>query len=75
MTGEAEEVHVHFELPDDVRETVDHARPTTAEAERLASVAAADEYRPAVRDLVVDARPMSRTLLNVSRQRVSQLDP
>ena len=77
MTGKAEDVDVHFELPDDVREAVDHARATTAEAARLASVAA-DEYRQAVRDLVVD-RGMSKadvaTLLHVSQQRVSQLAP
>ena len=77
MTGQAEDVDVHFELPDDVREAVDHARATTAEAKRLASVAA-DEYRQAVRELVVD-RGMSKAdvaaLLNVSQQRVSQLAP
>lgn len=75
MTGQAEDVDVHFELPDDVRVAVDHARATTAEAKRLASVAA-DEYREAVRDLVVD-RGMSKAdvaaLLQVSRQRLSQL--
>jgi hypothetical protein len=32
MTGKAEDVQVHFELPDDVREAVAHARATTAEA-------------------------------------------
>lgn len=77
MTGEAEVVEVHFELPDDVRAAVDHARATTAEAQRLASVAA-DEYRQAVRELVVD-RGISKAdvaaLLNVSQQRVSQLAP
>ncbi len=77
MTGRTEDVDVHFELPDDVREAVDHARATTAEAARLASVAA-DEYRQAVRDLVVD-RGMSKAdvaaLLQVSQQRVSQLAP
>lgn len=77
MTGLAEDVDVHFELPDDVRVAVDHARATTAEAKRLASVAA-DEYRQAVRDLVVD-RGMSKAdvaaLLQVSQQRVSQLAP
>ena len=77
MTGQAEDVDVHFELPDDVRAAVDHARATTAEAQRLASVGA-DEYRQAVRGLVVD-RGMSKadvaTLLQVSQQRVSQLAP
>lgn len=77
MTGKAEDVHVHFELPDEVREAVDHARATTAEAQRLASVAA-DEYRQAARGLVVD-RGMSKAdvaaLLHVSQQRVSQLVP
>ncbi|MBC7373448.1 MAG: hypothetical protein H7323_05605 [Frankiales bacterium] len=77
MTGQAEDVEVHFKLPDDVRVAVDHARATTVEAKRLASVAA-DEYRQAVRDLVVD-RGMSKAdvaaLLNVSQQRVSQLAP
>ncbi len=46
MTGKAEDVDVHFELPDDVRAAVEHARATTAEAQRLTSVAA-DEYRQA----------------------------
>ena len=77
MTGHAEDVDVQFELPDDVREAVDHARATSAEAQRLACVAA-DEYRQAVRDLVVD-RGMSKAdvaaLLQVSQQRVSQLAP
>lgn len=77
MTGQAEDVDVHFELPDDVRVAVDHARATMAEAKRLASVAA-DEYRQAVRGLVVD-RGMSKAdvaaLLQVSQQRVSQLAP
>ena len=49
----------------------------TAEAKRLTSIAA-DEYRQAVRDLVVE-RGMSKAdvaaLLNVSQQRVSQLAP
>ena len=49
MTGRAEDVDVHFELPDDIREAVDHAR----RAKRLSSVAA-DGYRQAVRDLAVD---------------------
>ena len=77
MTGKAEEVDVHFELPADVREAVDHARAMTAEAKRLTSIAA-NEYRQAVRDLVVE-RGMSKAdvaaLLNVSQQRVSQLAP
>lgn len=77
IAGQAEDVNVHFELPDDVRVAVDHARATTAEAKRLASVAA-NEYRKAVRGLVVD-RGMSKadvaTLLQVSQQRVSQLAP
>lgn len=77
ITGKAEDVDVHFELPDDIRVAVDRARATAAEATRLASVAA-DEYRQAVRDLVVD-RGMSKadvaTLLQVSQQRVSQLAP
>jgi len=77
MTGHAENVDVQFELPDEVREAVDHARATSAEAQRLASVAA-DEYRQAVRDLVVDCG-MSKAdvaaLLQVSQQRVSQLAP
>ena len=77
LTGQAEDVDVDFELPDDVREAIDHARATTAEAKRLTSVAA-DDYRRAVRDLVVD-RGMSKTevatLLQVSQQRVSQLAP
>ncbi len=77
MTGQAEDVDVQFELPAEVLEAVDHARATTAEAQRLASVAA-DEYRRAVRDLVVD-RGMSKAdvaaLLQVSQQRVSQLAP
>lgn len=64
-------------LPDDVREAVAHARATTAEAQRLASVAA-DEYRQAVRGLVID-RGMSKAdvaaLLQISQQRVSQLVP
>jgi predicted XRE-type DNA-binding protein len=68
---------VHFELPDEVREAVDHARATTAEAQCLASVAA-EEYRQAVRDLVID-RGMSKAdvaaLLQVSQQRVSHLVP
>ena len=42
MTGRAEEVDVHFELLDDGRGAVDHARAATAEAQRLASVAAAE---------------------------------
>lgn len=75
MTGRVEDVDVHFELPDDVRVAVDHARVTAAEAKRLASVAA-DGYRQAVRDLVVD-RGMSKAdvavLLQVSQQRISQL--
>jgi hypothetical protein len=77
MTGRAEDVDVHFELPDDVRAAVDRSRATAAEAQRLASVAA-DGYRRAVRDLVVDCG-MSRAdvavLLQVSQQRVSQLAP
>lgn len=77
MTGKAEDVLVHFELPDDIAEAVEHARAMTAEAPRLASVAA-DEYRQAVRELVV-ARGMSKVdvaaLLQVSPQRVSQLVP
>lgn len=77
MTGTAEDGEVHFELPDDVRAAVDHACATTAEAQRLASVAA-DRYRQAVRGLVVD-RGMSKAdvavLLQVSQQRVSQLVP
>lgn len=77
MTGKAEGVDVHFELPDDVREAVAHARATSAEAQRLASVAA-EEYRHAVRGLVID-RGMSKAdvaaLLQVSQQRVSQLVP
>ena len=72
MTGRAEDVDVRFELPDDIRVAVDHARATTADATRLAAVAA-DEYRQAVRDLVVD-RGMSEAdvaaLLRVSQQRV-----
>ena len=68
---------MHFELPDDVREAVDHARATTVEAQRLTSVAA-DEYRQAVRGLIID-RGMSKAdvaaLLQVSQQRVSQLVP
>ena len=75
MTGKAEDVHVHFELPEDIREAVEHARATAAEAKRLTSVAA-DEYRQAIRDLLVD-RGMSKAdvaaLLQVSQQRVSQL--
>ncbi len=77
MTGKVEDVDVHFELPDDVREAVNQARATTAEAQRLASLAA-EEYRQAVRCLVFD-RGMSKvdvaTLLQVSQQRVSQLVP
>ena len=77
MTGKAEAVDVHCELADDVREAVDHARATTAEAKRLTAVAA-DEHRQAARDLAVD-RGMSKadvaSLLNVSQQRVSQLAP
>jgi hypothetical protein len=68
MTGRAEDVDVHFELPDDVRVAVDHARATTAEAKRLAAVAA-EGYRQAVRDLMV-GRGMSKAdvaaLLQVS---------
>ena len=59
MTGRAEDVDVHFELPDDIREAVDHARAATDDAKRLASVAA-DGYRQALRDRVVD-RGMSQT--------------
>lgn len=77
ITGNAEDVEVHFELPDDVRQAVDHARATTAEAQRLAAVAA-DEYRQAVQGLVID-RGISKAdvaaLLRVSQQRVSQLVP
>lgn len=77
VTGRAEDVEVHFELPEDVRVAVEHARATTAEAKRLAADAAA-EYRQAVRDLVTD-RGMSKAdvaaLLQVSQQRVSQLAP
>ncbi len=77
MTGKAEDVDVHFELPDDVRAAVDHARATSAKAQRLAS-AAAEEYRQAVRGLVIN-RGMSKAdvaaLLQVSQQRVSQLVP
>ena len=77
MTGKAEEVDVHVELPADVREAVDHARAMAAEAKRLTSIAA-DEHRQAVRDLVVE-RGMSKAdvaaLLNMSQQRVSQLAP
>jgi hypothetical protein len=53
VTGRAEDVDVHFELPETSGWRVDHARATTAEAKRLAAVAA-EEYRQAVRDLVVD---------------------
>lgn len=77
MTRQAEDVDVRFELPDNVPVAVDQARAATAEAKRLASVAA-DEYRQAVRNLVVD-RGMSKAdvaaLLQVSQQRVSQLVP
>jgi ribosome-binding protein aMBF1 (putative translation factor) len=77
MTGNAEEVEVQFELPDEVREVVEHARTTSAEAQRLSSVAA-EEYRQAVRELVT-GRGMSKAdvaaLLQVSQQRVSQLAP
>ena len=77
MPGRAEDVDVHFEPPDDARVAVDHARATTAEVKRLASVAA-DEYRQSVRDRVVD-RGMSKAdvaaLLQASQQRVSQLAP
>lgn len=77
MSGAPEDVEVRFELPDEVREAVDHARATSAEAQRLTSVAA-EQYRQAVRDLVVE-RLMSKAdvavLLQVSQQRVSQLVP
>ena len=77
MTGRAEDVDVHFELPDDIRVAVARARAMTAEAQRLASVAA-DQYREAVREVVVD-RGMSKAdvaaLLQVSQQRISQLAP
>jgi hypothetical protein len=76
-TGRAVDVDVHFKLPDDVRVTVDHARATTAEAKRLAAVAA-EEHRQAVRDQVVD-RGMSKTgaaaRLQVVQQRISQCAP
>lgn len=77
MSGEAEDVDLHFELPEEVREAVDHARMTSAEAMRLSSVAA-EQYRQAVRELVT-GRGMSKAdvaaLLQVSQQRVSQLAP
>lgn len=77
MSGTPEDVEVHFELPDEVREAVDHARATSAEAQRLTSVAA-EQYRQAVRDMVVERRMTKAdvaALLQVSQQRVSQLVP
>lgn len=77
LTGEVEVVDVHFHLPAEIREAVDHARATTAEAQRLASVAA-DEYRQAVRGLVIDqgmTKADVAALLHVSQQRISQLVP
>ncbi len=77
MTGTSEAVEVRFELPTPVREAVDRARETNAEATRLASIAA-EGYRAAVRALVTD-NGMSKAdvaaLLEVSQQRVSQLLP
>ena len=77
MTGTPDAVEVRFELPAPVREAVDQARETNAEATRLASVAA-EGYRAAVRELVAD-NGMSKAdvaaLLEVSQQRVSQLLP
>ena len=77
LSGEAGDVDVHLELPDDVRDAVDSARATSAEAQRLTSIAA-EQYRLAVRDLVV-VRGLSKadvaSLLQVSQQRVSQLVP
>lgn len=75
MTGEVEEVDVRFELPEEVRKAVEQARTTSAEAQRLTSVAA-EQYRQAVRELIA-SRGMSKAdvaaLLQVSQQRVSQL--
>jgi len=75
MTGQVEDVEVRFELPDDVRDAVELARRTNAEAVRLTAVAA-EGYRQAVRELVV-GKGLSKAdvaaLLEVSPQRVHQL--
>jgi len=71
MSGKAEQVDVHFELPEESRKAVEQARTTSAGAQRHASVAA-QEYRQAVRGLVID-RGMSKAdvaaLLQLSQQR------
>lgn len=77
MTGESEAVDVRFELPEPVRDAIERARQTNAEAGRLSSMAA-EGYRAAVRELVADnglSKADVAVLLEVSQQRVSQLLP